>query len=351
MGLTGVIVVEDLATNAGDPFSSVPAVEHVANRPIAHHVMDALTTAGAREVVVASSSRSAQAVHDCVRRADLSGRVTVRFVEQDAPLEFASALNLVAPVVEDAACIVHAAGGLLGEPLAPIVDCLGKGSDAVMTVHRSPAPGEQLSSATQAVLGISKFDSGRSPIGVAGVWAFGPGAVGRAAAESGFRNADLTSIAKRLTTAGGTIQVRLTTVWRAYHGAAVDLLELNSLLLDQIQADLPPVTRNDNRIEGRVMIDKRASVTDSVLIGPVVIGPDARISEAYIGPYTAVGAGARIEGAEVERSIICAGASVTHVGRRLTASVVGRDARVFHDFSLPRALRLRVGIGTEVGLC
>jgi hypothetical protein len=40
-----------------------------------------------------------------------------------------------------------------------------------------------------------------------------------------------------------------------------------------------------------------------------------------------------------------------HVGGRLVASVVGRDARVFRDFSLPRALRLRVGDGTEVALC
>jgi glucose-1-phosphate thymidylyltransferase len=82
-----------------------------------------------------------------------------------------------------------------------------------------------------------------------------------------------------------------------------------------------------------------------------VIGPDAQIAHAYIGPYTSIGAGARIEGAEIERSIVAAGASITHVGGRLVASVVGRDARIFRDFSLPRALRLRVGDGTVVALC
>jgi hypothetical protein len=39
-----------------------------------------------------------------------------------------------------------------------------------------------------------------------------------------------------------------------------------------------------------------------------------------------------------------------HVGGRPVASVLGRQARVFRDFSLPRALRLRVGDGTEVAL-
>jgi glucose-1-phosphate thymidylyltransferase len=88
-----------------------------------------------------------------------------------------------------------------------------------------------------------------------------------------------------------------------------------------------------------------------VLVGPVVIGPGATVTDAYIGPYTAIGEDAHIEGAEIERSIISSGASVAHVGTRLTASVVGHNARLFRDFSLPRALRLRIGDGAVVGLC
>jgi hypothetical protein len=42
---------------------------------------------------------------------------------------------------------------------------------------------------------------------------------------------------------------------------------------------------------------------------------------------------------------------VMHVGGRLVSSLVGRDARVFRDFSLPRALRLWVGDGDEIALC
>jgi glucose-1-phosphate thymidylyltransferase len=92
-------------------------------------------------------------------------------------------------------------------------------------------------------------------------------------------------------------------------------------------------------------------VTDSVLVGPAVIGKGARISDAYIGPYTAIGPGVRIEGAELERSIILPDAHLSHVGCRMTDSVVGRGAHVFRDFSLPRALRVRVGADAELGLC
>ena len=36
---------------------------------------------------------------------------------------------------------------------------------------------------------------------------------------------------------------------------------------------------------------------------------------------------------------------------RLVASIVGHHARIFRDFSMPRALRLQVGDGDEVALC
>ena len=89
----------------------------------------------------------------------------------------------------------------------------------------------------------------------------------------------------------------------------------------------------------------------SVIVGPAIVGPGALVRDSYIGPYTSIGAGVHIEGAEIERSIIMPRASITHIGGRLVGSVVGCDARVFRDFSLPRALRLNVGDGGEVALC
>lgn len=113
----------------------------------------------------------------------------------------------------------------------------------------------------------------------------------------------------------------------------------------------PHGSGRDNRIEGRVQIHPTATVTTSVIVGPVVVGEGAEVFNAYIGPYTSIGAQARIEGAEIERSIVSPGASIVHVGARLVSSLVGRGAHVFRDFSLPRAMRLCVGEGDEVALC
>jgi glucose-1-phosphate thymidylyltransferase len=161
---------------------------------------------------------------------------------------------------------------------------------------------------------------------------------------------DISTLADRVATDGGKLRLHRTDAWWSYDGDPLDLLELNRIALGRLRASNRGRAHDENRIEGPVLVDECASVSDSVIVGPAAIGARARINHAYIGPYTSVGAGARIEGAEVERSIIASGASITHVRGRIVASVVGQNARVFHDFSLPRALRLRVGAGTEVAL-
>ena len=86
-------------------------------------------------------------------------------------------------------------------------------------------------------------------------------------------------------------------------------------------------------------------------ISRALLAAGAHVADSYIGPHTSIGERVHVDGAEIERSIILAGASIIHVGGRLVASVVGRAARIFRDFSVPRAIRLQVGDGDEVALC
>ncbi len=117
-------------------------------------------------------------------------------------------------------------------------------------------------------------------------------------------HADLAVIAERLTAGGATVRFQLAESWRPYDGHGGDLLELNRVALDGLITEVSHSVRSENRIEGRVSIHPTACTRTSVIVGPAVIGEGACVENAYIGPYTSVGAGARIEGAEIERSII-----------------------------------------------
>jgi glucose-1-phosphate thymidylyltransferase len=351
----GLIVVEDVddARDCRRPGCG-GALEHVANRPIAHHVLEMLQAAGVNDVVVASSARRSAEVRESLAGREPQDAARLRYVEAPGSLDFAGALRLAAPIVGDAPCVAHLANGLLGEPLAPFVDRMRRNSpDVVLIMYPGPAVDGRLSAAIQDMLHIAQLDPGRPTLGVTGVWLFGPGALrhGATAPWTAGGDVDLTMVADRITAAGGSLDVQLADAWRLYTGNPLELLDLNRFALDLLGPELLRPDNNGNQIEGRVRIDESASVRGSVIVGPTVIGPGACIADAYIGPYTSIGAGARVEGTEIERSIISAGASIMHIGGRLVSSVVGRDARIFRDFSLPRALRLHVGEGTEVALC
>lgn len=354
MDFVGLVVVEDDpgAFAAGRP-GGICALEHVANRPIAHHVLDALRSAGVRDVVVASSKDQAGVVHECLDASVHSKGVRLKFVECPGPLDLAGAVGLAAPVVGRAPCIVHLANGLLGEPLNPLIGLVRRDRpDVVLFAHERASPDSSLSAGTREMLRLGELQPHHASFGIAGVWLFGRDALQHAAVADWWDGdeVDLTTLAAPISSAEGNVQVRLVDAWSRYAGDPGDLLQLNTITLDRLPANGCRADNSGNTIEGRVHIDSCARVSTSTIIGPVVVGPDARISDAYIGPYTSIGAGAKIVGAEIERSVVCAGASVTYVGARLIMSVIGPDARVFKDFSLPRALRLQIGRGAGVAL-
>jgi glucose-1-phosphate thymidylyltransferase len=353
MEVKGVVVVDDLRADADSVGPGWPkALEHVANRPIIHHVLDVLEAAGVDEVVVAVSAELGGYVRECLAAREQRRGLGLQYVEQRGQLEFADALRLVGPIIGRSPCIVHLATGLLDESVDALIDRLASDSpDMVVTVHHARTD-RHSSPETSEVLELAKPDGERGRLSIAGVCLFGHDALRRldSVVWQDSRCAGPTAVAERIMAQGGSVQALHVDSWCHYDGDPLDLLELNRIALDRLDAGVRVPEVDGNRVEGRVMIHEAASVRASVIVGPAVIGPGAWISHAYIGPYTSVAAGARIEGAEIERSIVAAGASVTHVGGRLIASVVGRNARISRDFSLPRALRLRVGDGAVVAL-
>ena len=172
----------------------------------------------------------------------------------------------------------------------------------------------------------------------------GPGPLIFAAADS------LASEPKRLDPpAGADTVVELEAAWR-YDGTVDGVLEANRIALDDLKRGRVGVNLSNANVQGRVQIDPSAELDGTKLRGPVYIGPGARLVETYVGPYTSIGAGVTLEGVEIEHSIVLPGAQIRYPGRRLEASLVGEGAHIGRDFSLPSALRLRVGPGSEIQL-
>jgi glucose-1-phosphate thymidylyltransferase len=347
----GLVVVPDSTCWAGPWFGATraPSLQRVANRPIICHVLDALAEAGVVQVAIAAPPEVAGEVELCVEREGPAG-ITVGHLVDDRLGEGKDALLAAAEFVGDAPCILHRADGLLGEPILATIDPADEHArDAVLLVNNRALETTQLRLVPH---GRDAVGHALAPFAVAGVCALGPGLLLRLAQPGcSPQLLDFAAIADQVAHDGGSTQVQVARRWRHFAGDALDLLDMNRTILDTLASEASANPNDGNRFEGNITIHPTARVTSSVIVGPVMIGADALISDSYIGPHTAVAERVRIEGAELERSIVLADASVLHVGGRLVASIVGRHARIFRDFSMPRALRLQVGDRDEVALC
>jgi glucose-1-phosphate thymidylyltransferase len=351
MRCKGVVVVPSEHPSCR-PWENPAATRRVANRAIVCHVLESLAAAGIDQVAVVAPPPLAPHIRTCIDD-DGSFGASVSHLTYAGRDDLLGALAGAEQFVGDDPCVVHVADGLIGQDLRQFLQLLESDpSDLVLLVHRTDEKRDRLGPAAQRLLGISELNRSKTCLSLVDVCVLGDGAlrVACAGAANSRHDLDLTAIAEHLADAGRSLRAGFVRWWRRYRGDPLDLLELNRIVLDQQAPEDDPIDSGDNRIEGRVIIHPTAKVSSSTILGPTIIGRAARVCNSYIGPYTSIGAGAEIEGAEIERSIISDGARIMHISGRIEASTVGRSARIFRDFALPRAMRLHVGEGVELAL-
>ena len=182
-----------------------------------------------------------------------------------------------------------------------------------------------------------------------------PAIVGRPGAPvmDGLRNAgvDRHDLAAWLRTSDYRVVVcELGSYW-CYSDDTEDLLIANRMMLDAVP--VPAVDGSfgdDNVVHGRVAISSSARLSGCVLYGPVAVDDGAIVEDSYVGPYTAIGAGATLTGAEIDNTMVLAGAEISHPGQRIEGSIIGERASIVRSFALPRGLHMRLEPHSRVTL-
>jgi glucose-1-phosphate thymidylyltransferase len=321
----------------------------IANQALAAYGLDAMRACGVVEVAVLAVPGEAEDVRALSPQAEQLGLHlhAIEIPEGTGPVD---ALLAVREFVGEDPVLVHRGDGLSSMPLAPLVDAFEReGADLGMFVAAGDDGAADDGGALRLVSHprVPASDSELAP-----ALLLGPSALGHAAAAAAAGRAPqtLVDLALALREAGGAVRVRsVRGTWR-YQDEVDELLEGNRLVLDGLARDVRGAELSQARVEGRVSIHRSAVVERTTIRGPATIAAGAVLVDAFVGPYTSIGENVHVEGAEVEHSIVLAGAAIRHVGRRLEASIVGREANVHRDFELPAALRVRVGRRAEVSL-
>jgi glucose-1-phosphate thymidylyltransferase len=292
----------------------------VANKPILFYNLEAVRAAGVLEATIMVEPGTGDAIRDAVGDGS-EWDLALSFGECTAQGGVRSALACGRGFVGDEPVLVQRGDALLRDRMHRLISAFASEDLDVMALElpnagTGPRPGYLLSPRAVSILCDQPATSG------------GP--------MDGLR------------AHGGRVRVEHVDGLLTCAGGQDALLAGNRAMLERITPSTGGAEIRDSNIQGPVEIHPTATVHGSTIRGPVIIGPDALVRDAYIGPYSAIGAGTIIEGAEVEHSIVLPEAQVSFVGTRIESSVIGRRAKVGRAFRLPAAIRLSLGDGAEV---
>ena len=325
----------------------------VANKPVLFYGIEAMRAAGIEEVGIIIAPETGQEIRDAAGDGSRFG-ISIEYIEQDAPLGLAHAVLTAEGYLGDAPFVMYLGDNLLRDGIVQLVDTFRtEEPDALILLTPVPDPEHygvaELNGEGQVARLVEKPPEPSTNLALVGVYMFTPAIfdAARSIEPSGRGELEITDAIQALVDRGMRVDPHIVHGWWKDTGQVQDMLEANRLILD----DLDPRIDGelvDSRVEGRVVVEEGALLERTTVRGPAIIGRGARLIDAYIGPFTALGESVSIERAELEHSIVLAGSSVSDLEHRIEASLIGRDVRIGRGPALPRAYRFVVGDSADV---
>jgi glucose-1-phosphate thymidylyltransferase len=335
-------------------FTRAKQLVPVANKPVLFYGIESLAAAGIEEVGIIIAPETGDEIRDAAGDGSRFG-VRIEYIEQDAPRGLAHAVLTAEPFLGDSPFVMYLGDNLLRDGIVDLVrQFQTEQPDALILLTPVPDPQNygvaELEERRVARL-VEKPERPQSDLALVGVYMFTSAIfdAARAIEPSGRGELEITDAIQRLIDSGLTVDPHIVRGWWKDTGQVQDMLDANRLILEDV-GDSVEGELIDSRVEGRVVLEPGAVLERSTVRGPAVIGRGARITDAYIGPYTAIGEDVTIDNAELEYSIVLAGSSVRDLPARIEASLIGRNVSIGRIPELPRAYRFVVGDNAEIAI-
>jgi glucose-1-phosphate thymidylyltransferase len=325
----------------------------VANKPVLFYGIEALVEAGVTEIGIIIAPETGDEIREAAGDGSAFG-AQITYIVQDEPAGLAHAVLTAKDFIGDSPFVMYLGDNLLRDGLKSLVTSFREHDpDALILLTPVEEPehyGVAELDGERIVRLIEKPKDPPSNLALVGVYLFSPliFAASEALEPSWRGELEITEAIQGLIDDGKQVQSEVVRGWWKDTGQLADMLEANRLVLEEIETNLEGQVDEGSRVEGRVILEPGATLTRSVVRGPAVIGKDACVEDAYIGPYTSIGDGVHIRRSEVEHSIILAGSVVEDLGTRMEASLLGREVKLTRSDGMPKTLRLLVGDKSEI---
>jgi glucose-1-phosphate thymidylyltransferase len=324
----------------------------VANKPVIFYGIEAMKAAGITEIAIIIAPETGEAIKEAVGDGSRMG-VDITYIEQDEPKGLAHAVLTAEPYLGNSPFVMYLGDNILKDGITEFVETF-KRSEPDALILLTPVPDPEM-------YGVAELDGDRvkrliekpkeppSDLALVGVYMFTPVIFDSARSiEPSWRDElEITDAIQQLIEQGLRVESHIVRGWWKDTGHLEDILEANRLILEDLETRIEGELV-DTQVEGRVVIEPGARLERSTVRGPAIIGRNTRISDAYVGPYSAIDENVTIDRAEIEHSIVMADSTIVDLGGRMEASLIGRNVTLRRNHALPRAYRFVVGEDSEI---
>jgi glucose-1-phosphate thymidylyltransferase len=311
----------------------------VANKPVLFYGIEAMAAAGIRDVGIIIAPETGAEVREAAGDGSQFG-VELRYIEQDAPRGLAHAVLTAEEFLGDSPFVMYLGDNLLRDGIVRLVETFTSDQpDALILLTHVPDPENygvaELDGGNRVSRLVEKPKEPKTDLALVGVYMFTSSIFDAARSiEPSWRDElEITDAIQTLVDRGLRVDPHIVDGWWKDTGQVQDMLEAKLV---------------DSRVEGRVVIEKGARLERTTVRGPAVIGVGSQLTDAYVGPYTAIGDEVTIEHAELEHSIVMSGSRISQLDYRIEASLIGKDVTIGRGPPLPKAYRFVLGDSADV---
>jgi glucose-1-phosphate thymidylyltransferase len=319
----------------------------VANKPILFYGIEAIRDSGVTDVGIVVGDTH-EDIEDAV--GDGSGfGIRVTYIRQDEPLGLAHAVKISQGFMGDDPFVMFLGDNLIKDGIASLVREFEQDRpNCQILLARVNNPEE---------FGVAELDGNKitrlqekpknppSDLALVGVYMFDSTVFEavNAITPSDRNELEITDAIQHLIDSNRDVRSHIITGWWKDTGKLEHMLEANRIVLAGLSTRIDGDIDDSSRVEGNVVIGKGSRVVSSTLRGPLIVGEDCLIEDAFVGPFTSIHDRGVIQGSEVEHSILLEDAKVVGLKHRMESSLLGRSVEIVGEDRRPATYRFLVG--------
>lgn len=337
-------------------YTSAKQLVPVANKPVLFFGIESVVAAGITEIGIVVGDTK-----DEIRAAVGDGSAfgaRVTYIEQDAPRGLAHAVMIAEDFLGDDSFVMYLGDNLIAGGITSLVEEFQDlGCNAQILLAEVPSPQQfgvaELADDNTIRRLVEKPPEPRGNLALVGVYMFDRNIFDsvKAIEPSGRGELEITDAIQNLIDRGFEVHPHKVRGWWKDTGKLEDMLEANRIVLDSYDnmKRHHESVGESSTLEGRVEVGEGATLVHSLVRGPAIIGKNARIENAFIGPYTSIGDDCTLASCEIENSIVLAGSEIRDIAR-IDGSLLGRNVRIVRTDARPRAYRFMLGDNSEADI-